>query len=284
MILSVIMACHNRKEFTLRCIEMARVAAANAGSSISFTLFDDGSTDGTSEAVSSLPDAIRILKGDGTAYWANSMAQAEGAVLASSKKSNDHFIVWLNDDVLLDPEAFTELSKSIKSAPGAVVVGAMRDALTGKVTYSGMRRRGVHPLSFEMIAPTGQLQRVDAFNGNLVVVPYSVAFDLGGIDGGFSHALADIDYGLRCGRADVPVVLGPSTYGSCSRNVVPQPGRILDDWRAFVGSKGGGNYVSLRRILRKSHPVSWLSFISATYGLWWTRRIIAMVRGRVATE
>lgn len=284
MNLSIIIACHNRKELTLRCIESARIAAANAGASISFTLFDDGSTDGTAEAVSSLADAPRILRGDGSAFWASSMAQAEAAVLADSNESSVEHIVWLNDDVSLDVDAFRALAETILSFPGSVIVGATRDAETGEVTYAGMRRSGLHPLRFEVVTPTGLAQRVQAFNGNLVVVPFAIAKELGGIDGGFSHALADIDYGLRCGRAGIPVILGPKTYGSCKRNEIPQAGRLQDDWKAFIGPKGGGNYPSLRRILGKSHPGSWPLFISATYGLWWMRRIAGMFRGKLVTK
>lgn len=281
MNLSVIIACHNRKTLTLRCIESARSAAAYARVSISFTVYDDGSTDGTSEAVSELPVSLRTLKGDGSAYWASGMAQAEAAVLEGLTSLEDQLIVWLNDDVVLDIAAFAALTNIVESAPNSVVVGAMRDPETGAVTYSGMRRGGFHPLNFKMISPTDRLEKVEVFNGNLVLVPVAVARRLGGIDGGFSHALADIDYGLRCRRAGVPVVLGPSTYGTCKRNSILPPGRIWADWQVFVGFKGGGNYLSLKRILRRSHRLSWPLIIAATYGLWWARRMAAPLRRRL---
>jgi GT2 family glycosyltransferase len=271
--LSVIMACHNRRELTLRCIRTAHAAALFAGADISFTLFNDGSTDGTSEALDALDIPIRVLHGDGAAFWARGMAIAEEVVLASSSGHADELIVWLNDDVVVDEGAFATLSATLKSFPGSVVVGAMRDAESGQTTYSGMRRAGLHPLRFELVPPTSEAQHVEVFNGNLVVIPIALAKALGGIDGGFSHALADIDYGLRCSRANVPVLLAPSTYGTCSRNVPSQSGRISHDWAAFVGPKGGGNYSSLQRILRKSHPVSWPIIIATTYGLWWARRV-----------
>lgn len=278
MKLSVIIACHNRRELTLRCIGLAQAAAIMADATVSFTLFDDGSTDGTSEAVSALPISLRTIKGDGSAYWANGMAQAEAVVLQNTFEVEDEFIVWLNDDVALDSEAFRDLGRTMELAPESVIVGAMRHPETGETTYSGMRRSGLHPLKFEMVTPTGRPQRVQAFNGNLVVVPVAVARRLGGIDGGYSHAFADIDYGLRCDRKGIPVILGPGTYGTCRRNETPKPGRVMEDWQAFVGSKGGGNYSSMRRILRKSHRLSWPLAIFATYVLWWIRRMAAMLR------
>lgn len=278
MKLSVIMACHNRRELTIQSIKSAQSAAAFAGADISFTLFDDGSTDGTSAAVSGLHIPVRILTGDGFAYWARGMALAEATVIEDLSERNDEFIVWLNDDVILDQDVFSSLSNTIESFPDAVIVGAMRDPNTGETTYSGMRKAGLHPLRFDMVAPSAMPQNIEVFNGNLVVVPIAIARAIGGIDGGFSHALADIDYGLRCGRAEVPVFLAPSTYGTCTRNVPSQPGRIRDDWATFVGAKGGGNYSSLRRILRKSHPLSWPIVIAATYSLWWARRLSILLR------
>jgi GT2 family glycosyltransferase len=278
--LSVIIACHNRKALTVRCIERAQIAADNAGAKVSFTVFDDGSTDGTAEAISTLPISLRILTGDGSAYWANSMAQAETSALSSASGSDD-FIVWLNDDVAVDDEAFLSLLETARKAPCSVIVGAMRDPATDVVTYSGMRRTGIHPLSFTMITPSCHIQPIEAFNGNLVLVPVSVAKSLGGIDGGFSHALADIDYGLRCQRAGIPVALAPGTFGTCPRNPPIIPGTLFQDWARFVGPKGGGNFKSLRRILGKGQRNSWLVFISSTYILWWIREIKRRITAQI---
>lgn len=269
---SVIMACHNRKALTVRAIERSQIAADRAAIEISFTVFDDGSEDGTAEAVSAMPQKIRLLEGDGTAYWARGMALAEAAALESSAQSLDEFIVWLNDDVALDPAAFLELRPTIAQNPGAVIVGAMRDPSTGTLTYSGMRRSGLHPLSFGMVSAREEPQPVETFNGNLVVVPIAVARLLSGIDGDFSHALADIDYGLRCERVGVSVILAPGTHGTCARNPTPFRRTAREDWRAFTGPKGGGNFRSLKRILSKSNRRSWLLLVTASYVLWWVRR------------
>jgi GT2 family glycosyltransferase len=281
--LSVIMACHNRKDLTVRSVERAQAAAKHAGIDISFTIFDDGSSDGTAEALATLPYSIRILQGDGSAYWANSMAQAERAALESDELTPEDFLVWLNDDVALDETAFASIRTTIDGTnPGTVIVGAMRDPSTGSVTYSGLRRHGPHPLSFALVPPQETLQQIDTFNGNLVVVPVSVARRLGGIDGGFSHALADIDYGLRSMRAGVAVVLAPGTQGTCSRNPVATRRTAREDWRSFTGAKGGGNYRSLKRVLRKSNRNSWPLVVLTSYCLWWVRRAVPLLaRDRV---
>ncbi|POH60832.1 MULTISPECIES: glycosyltransferase family 2 protein [Cryobacterium] len=269
----VLMACHNRKPLTVRAIERAQDAADFAGIQISFTVFDDGSTDGTGAALEAMPQSIQILRGDGSAFWAKSMAVAEEVTLRSPETSTDSFLLWLNDDVELDLGAFLALADAITRNPGAVIVGAMRDPLSGDVTYSGLKKSGRHPLKFSVITPQDACRPADTFNGNLVAVPHETARLIGGIDGGFSHAFADIDYGLRSARLNIPIVLAPGTYGACARNAIPSRGTVRDDWAAFRGPKGGGNYPSLRRILGKSHKRSWRLVVAATYILWWARRM-----------
>lgn len=274
MRLHALLACHNRRDLTVSSLTLASRAAATAGIDITFTVFDDGSSDGTAEAIALLPVEATVIQGDGSAFWARSMAFAERVVLRRDHGPGSEHVLWLNDDVVLDHDAFVRLTACIQENPNAVVVGAVRDPTTGIVTYSGMRRSGSHPLSFARVEPSAQAELVDTFNGNIVAVPIAVAGLLGGIDGGFSHGLADIDYGLRCKRIGVPVLLAPGTYGTCPRNEAPPAGSMYSDWLSFVGPKGGGNFSSLRRILIRSNPFVWPVIIAATYGLWWGRRIM----------
>ena len=270
----ILIACYNRKRLTLSSIMGATQCASAAGMDVSFTVFDDGSTDGTGAAIANLPIEAKIIRGDGDAYWARSMAIAEAAILCDAETKHSDFILWLNDDVVLDASALARLENCIDANPGSVVVGAVRDPGNGEITYSGMRRNGSHPLRFARVNPTERAQAVDTFNGNIVAVPVAVARRLEGIDGDFSHGLADIDYGLRCNWLGIPVLLAPGTFGTCPRNEPPARGSALEDWHRFTGRKGGGNFASLRRIIVKGHPVVWPIFVAGTYGLWWGRRII----------
>jgi len=269
---TVLMACHNRKALTTEAIRRAQAAAGEAAISIDFTVFDDGSTDGTATALSLLHSGINIVAGDGTAFWARGMAVAEASALTGRRQSPDDYLVWLNDDVELDIDALLRMRTAVDENPGAILVGAMRDSDGQTVSYSGLNRQGLHPLRFTKVAPNEAAQRVDTFNGNLVIVPIAAARTLGGIDGYFSHALADIDYGLRAARLGVPVLLAAGTFGVCRANP-PVPIRAArEDWKVFRGPKGGGNFTSLRRILRKGHRRSWPAYIAVTYLLWWARR------------
>jgi len=273
MRMHVLIACHNRADLTVQSVTGFLASAQKAGIDLSFTVFDDGSTDGTAQRLSEIPTDITVLRGNGSAFWARSMSIAEKCVLNSMAPNSSDFLVWLNDDVRIDDDSVARLVESVNQNPECVVVGAVRAPGVDSVSYSGMRRSGVHPLRFRTLPAADASQDVDTFNGNLVVVPTSVALRLGGIDGEFSHGLADIDYGLRCGRMGIRVVQAAGTFGTCPRNPPHPTAAIRTEWARFVGPKGGGNYASLRRILRKSNRRSWLLYIAATYILWWARMI-----------
>lgn len=268
--LHVVLACHNRRDLTLRAVSSFACAAERAGVEADFTVFDDGSTDGTAEALATLDLPVTRIAGDGSAFWARGMSEAEAHVLSAHR---DGYVVWLNDDVELDGDALEVALTAAAIFPSAVLVGAMRASDPRRLSYSGLRKGGFHALNFVPVEPTGLLQSVATFNGNLVFVPIEVARTLGGIDGLFSHAFADIDYGIRVRKAGFDIILLPHTVGVCANNPVQSPGRILQDWREFVGVKGGGNYRSMKRILEKSHSRAWPGYIATTYALWWLRRI-----------
>jgi hypothetical protein len=269
--LHVLIACHNRRDLTLRAITDFADAAAAVGANADFTVFDDGSTDGTAEALAGLAPSVTRIAGDGTAFWSRSMAEAESHVL--SAYGDDGYVVWLNDDVELDGDFLEVVLSAAAKFPSAVLVGAMRDPDTGQLTYSGRRRGGFQPLNLSLVEPDGTLQTVETLNGNLVFVPVKVARALGGIDGMLRHSGADYDYGFRVRESGFELFLLPRIVGSCARNPVPPLGPVLDDWRRFLDVKGGGSYNTMKRVLRKRHPHTWLGYIAVTYSLWWVRRL-----------
>jgi GT2 family glycosyltransferase len=276
-----ILACHNRREITVGAVLSAAAAARVAAVDIDFTVFDDGSTDGTAAALQELDEQISIIAGDGSAYWAMSMARSESRVLATEHADGD-FLLWLNDDVVLDASSLGTLASVAETHQGAVVVGATREPATGVLAYAGFRQSGWHPLSFEVVEPQLEPTNVDTFNGNVVLVPTSVARRLGGIDGLFSHALADIDYGLRCKRLGVPVVLASGTIGTCARNLDSPTISLMAEWRRYTGVKGGGNFRSVRHFVLRHAPRKWPAAVMVSYFLWWARRLrsLAVRRGR----
>jgi len=209
-----LLTCHNRKELTLRCLEAFFSQAFRANAAVlEAIVVDDGSTDGTGEAVAAKFDSARVLEGDGSLFWAGGMQRAESWAIAERPE----FLLWLNDDVTLDASAVDRLLATAATSPDAIVVGALLDPETGAVTYSGVVASRWHPMRTRLVEPSYVPLEAETFNGNLVLVPRVVYERLGSIDGSFSHGQADFDYGLRARRAGFRIVVGPGSFGVCRR-------------------------------------------------------------------
>src|SRR5579883_3521853 len=98
--LNVLLACHNRKDKTLSSLKALRRQKVPRGLKVKVTLFDDGSTDGTAQAVRAGKLADKIVRGDGNYFWCGAMRTLVKGVSGSKKD----FILLLNDDTFLEPK------------------------------------------------------------------------------------------------------------------------------------------------------------------------------------
>lgn len=249
--LCVLLTCFNRCEKTLACLarlERNRTALTLHGWQVDAVLVDDGSTDGTAQAVRGRYPWVEVLRSTQPLYWSRGMRLAQQQPLARAAEAQ----LWLNDDVLLDDHALPALLDCLEAvAPGvdageacAIVVGSTRDAVTGATSYGAQRVvSGWRRTSFVGVEPTDSPQRCDVMNGNIVLVPRRAAQRVGDIDATFEHAMGDTDYSLRAGLLGVPVWLAPGHLGSCSNNPVEQTYRDRRlpwrrRWRLMMDRKG----------------------------------------------
>jgi GT2 family glycosyltransferase len=255
----VVMACHNRRGTTVQCLR-SLVGQCPPDVSLRIVLTDDGSTDGTAAAARAIWPGIHVVQGDGSLFWAKAMA------LAVSAAENYDFLLWLNDDVVLDPGALRCLLATHRalasSGQDPLVVGALRDPLTGAVTYSGVvRQSSMRPTRFTKVVPAHHPLAADTMNGNLVLVPRNVVECVGLIDAEFRHGMADFDYGLRARALGCTVWVAPGALGTCAGN--PVAGSHADltlsvwaRWRLMRAPKG-------------LPPRSWLRFTRRHAGPLW---------------
>ena len=266
MKITAILTSHNRREKTLACLQSYFNQALRSPATLEAVLVDDGSSDGTVEAVRNLGSSVTVVRGAGDLYWAGGMALAEKEAF---RRAPD-YLLWLNDDVILDRDAVARLLDVAKTDDSTcVVVGAVRDPFTGETTYSGLRRCDYHPLRYERVEPVDRPLPVETFHGNVVLVPLAVAVSIGGIDGKFAHGAADYDYGLRATKAGVINLLAPETVGTCSSDSSYQPWLNLsipfrERLRLLLGPKGLPPK-SFARYLRRHGGRAWLIFWLALY-------------------
>ncbi len=260
----VLMASHNRREFTLKAITALQNQKVNEALPFAWNLVlvDDGSSDGTAESVRQLLPEVHLIRGNGNLFWAKAMALAESAAITFPYTH----ILWLNDDTFLDSNALLELLAASQEAPSAIIVGGARDPLSKELTYGGLKKKDYHPLRFSNLAPSNKLQSVDTFNGNIVLIPRAAHEHIGLIDNGFSHGYADLDYGLRTKKNGVAIFQAKGTLGVCSRTVHTQKFNlnIVKRWM-FLESPKGIPWHSEYRFLRRHGGGLWWFFLIFGY-------------------
>lgn len=261
---TAILTCHNRREMTLGALR-GWFDQSGHGAELDAVLVDDGSTDGTAEAVAEEFPRVAVVAGSGSLYWAAGMALAE----QHARRRRPDALLWLNDDVVLADDSLCELmAVSASVEPHAVVAGALADPDTGEITYGGFGPQRWHSLRGSLIKPTGQPLPVPTMHGNVVYVPRS-AYERVTIDGGFAHAYADFDYGLRLHRAGLPVLLSAAAVGTCSRGTssreAPIAGLPLRDRLRHLNSPRGLPVRSQARFLRRHGGPLWPVLTVAPY-------------------
>lgn len=122
---------YNRRETTLAVLESLR-DLRTTGFMLDVLVIDDGSTDGTAEAVAArFPDAI-IVCGDGNLWWG-------GALNVGFRHALEHgydYIYTLNDDISLRDDTLDELYKAANRMPDTVC-GSMILREDGRILSAG---------------------------------------------------------------------------------------------------------------------------------------------------
>lgn len=205
--IAVLLTVHNRKEKTLKCLESLFNQQNINVYSVDIYLTDDGSTDGTSEAIKVLYPTVKIIQGNGHLFWTKGMWTAWR--VAEEKKEYD-YICWLNDDVILFKNALEHILDCCNEKDNkAIISGIMCDSIEcGKTTYSGTKNK-------MLIERNGSMQEIEHLHGNFVLVPQCVYKTIGIIDNYYSHSGGDTDYSMTAIKNGINVYTTKNYCGIC---------------------------------------------------------------------
>ncbi len=254
---AVVIPAHNRREVTLRGLE--RLTAQGVFGWADVVVVDDGSTDGTGEAVRArFPSAI-VLTGDGHLWWGGAIRLG----MDHAHRTGAQCIVWLNDDCLPEPDTLRLLAEHARRT-GGLATGWAATPSGGR--YSGFRKT---PGGLKQVPPPapGNVVACDAASGNCVAIARPVVDAIGLPDAArLPHSLLDVDYTLTATRRGFPLDLLGSAMCRNEDNRCDEAASWLlgsaspmRQWKMFRQPRSTLNYAANFR-LHSKHWGSW--------GLW----------------
>jgi GT2 family glycosyltransferase len=259
--IAVLVACHNRKVKTIKCLNsLYKAIAKNKGeSSFEIYLVDDGSTDGTSEEVAKNFPKVIVVQGSGDLYWAGGMRLAWETAL-SANPNFDSFLL-INDDVVFQEDFLFEIMKTHTFClqhynQSGIYVGSTQTFNNSKISYGGtlIQKKGLRVKSTK-INPSNVPVPCSMANGNILMVTKDVVDFIGIIDPNYTHLFADYDYTLTASRKGIPVLVCPGVGGYCENDTRIgwlSSGTPLKDRIKFLYSLNGLSYKEQLYYLKKN--------------------------------
>ena len=289
--IAILLTCFNRKDKTLSCLHNLAAQKLSEDIQLHVVLVDDGSSDGTADAVrNSYPD-VTVVESEGNLYWNQGMRLAWSTAL--KQQSFDYFLL-LNDDTELYDDAISRLldiNKDLKenNDKAGITVGSTIDSVTKEHTYGGNNQLKTlfwKGFRFARVKPANVPLRCDTFNANCVLISNEIVNGIGILSDKFTHGMGDFDYGLRAQEQGYLCWIVPGYIGTCSINEITNTwidpsvslkqrnelqktpkGMPTDEWLYFVKRHAGFMWVLawLQLKLRLYFPKVWI-FIRSLRG------------------
>jgi GT2 family glycosyltransferase len=160
----IIIPVHNRKDITLACLD--NLNACGDLQKYYLIVIDDGSTDGTADAIREQYPMVEILTGDGNLWWTGAIALG----MQYAYERGAEFFIWLNDDCQLSKGTIDNLVSFASEHPGAIVgCQGVESENSDAIAFGGKFKtwkgyRFIHP-------PANTVTPCDLLSGNLVCIP-----------------------------------------------------------------------------------------------------------------
>ncbi len=144
----------------------------------------------------------------------------------------------------------------------SIIVGACMTSKDEKKFSYGGRENG------KALIPNGNLQKCTFINGNVVLVSRNIYNILGNLSSEYTHAMGDVDYGLRAIQQGIHNYITTEYVGVCPKNGTPKwsdPKMPLRTRLKAFRSPTGLCYTEYLKFRRKFWKKTWRLYAIKAY-------------------
>jgi GT2 family glycosyltransferase len=225
MKIEIVIPVYNRRETTLQGLRsLSRID--KTGLDVHIIVVDDGSTDGTRDAIRGDFPEVQIIEGDGTLHYA---AGTNRGISAALDRKPD-FIVTANDDAVFHEQFLQRLVTTALKNPRSIV-GALlllwnephKVFQVGQV-WKTLKGGWEIPEDLTAFNVPREAFEVECIVGNCVIFPTEAIRENGLMDEEkFPHGWGDAQYLMRMKKSGWTLLVEPKSYVWCEPNTYPKP-------------------------------------------------------------
>jgi GT2 family glycosyltransferase len=210
----LILPVHNRKAITLKCL--AHLKNQGDLNAYRIVVVDDGSTDGTAQAITYQYPTVKLLEGNGDLWWTGAIRV--GMEYAFSQGAN--YCIWLNDDTLPEVGAIQILIDYCDGHPKTIAAANILDPHTHEPSYGGVIRQKLKILP--IFSKKKKPILCDGLSGNLVCIHSDLVHTIGyPNDALYPHYYGDVIYTHYAQLAGYQLVLLHNAVAYCKDDHKP---------------------------------------------------------------
>ncbi len=247
--IEVAAAVHNRKQLTLQCLRSIS-RFRDDGMTVHSVIVDDGSTDGTADAIRSKFPDVEIVTGSGDLWYTEGTNTAIRAALSH----DPDYVLLINDDQVFDADSLSFMVETARRHPRSVVGPLLL------LWDTPHRLFQVSPVWNTLIGGWRHWHRqtvwtipkrpwkVDIIVGNCVLVPAAAFREEGLMNSKRYPNFGDAEFTPRLKRKGWRLIIDPRARVFCQPNAIPPRVRKMG-WRKLFNTLflDLGNPHNLRR-------------------------------------
>jgi GT2 family glycosyltransferase len=218
----IVTPVHNRREITLQCLRsFGRIDRDSLD--IHIIIVDDGSTDGTNEAIKKEFSDVEIVQGDGNLWF----TEGTNVGVRAALKHNPDYVLMINDDQVFDSKFLQYMIETAEKYPRSIIGSLLllwdkphklfQVAPVWKTWEGGWQ----HSEQQTIWTIPKKPWEVDLIVGNCVLVPVQAIREEGLMNSERYPNFGDVEYTPRLKKKGWQLLIEPRSRVFCQPNAIP---------------------------------------------------------------